>query len=243
MSEWQWFSVSGRKGFSVSGLGGARFYGIINKRLLNPKALYQSNMQRCNLPHRKNLKSRHMKPMIHQRKEKSGIGASKKLFILSAAVIASSLIATKSYSQVYFGARVGVRVPVPHVYVGATYAAPAPAPEYEQEPVYAPAPAPAYDGGYYAAPDVCEAEYPGYAYYDYPAWYGHYRDRVYFEHYRPFFYREHAAYFYHGGFDHGRFEHDFAHTHGFGYRGGSGYHGGGYGYHNGGHGGYHGRRW
>jgi len=138
----------------------------------------------------------------------------KKLFILTAAVIASSFIATKGYSQVYIGAHFGVRVPAPRVYIGAAV----PAPVYEQAPVYAPAPAPApvYDGGYYAAPAVCEAEFPGYAYYDYPAWCGHYRDRVYFEHYRPFFYREHAAYFYHGGFDHARW----ANTHGFGYHGG-----------------------
>jgi hypothetical protein len=149
-----------------------------------------------------------MKTKFHERKKKSIMGVSKKLFILTAAVIASSLIANKGYSQVFIGAHIGVRVPVPHVYVGATYAAPAPV-------VYAPAPAPAYAGGYYAAPAVCEAEFPGYAYYDYPAWGGHYRDRVYFEHYRPFFYRDHAAYFYHGGFDHARWGRD----HGYAYHG------------------------
>ena len=160
----------------------------------------------------------------------------KKLFILTA-VIGTSLIATKSYSQVYIGAHVGFRVPAPRVYVGATVPVYAPAPA----PVYEPAPGPEYEqpapayGGYYAAPTVCEADYPGYAYYDYPAYYGHYRDRVYFEHYRPFFYRDHAAYFYHGGFDHARWAND----HGFGYRGGYGYHGGGW--HGGGEG--HRGRW
>jgi hypothetical protein len=98
----------------------------------------------------------------------------KKLFIL-AAVITTSLISTKGYSQVFVAARVGVRIPAPRVYV---------------------------------APAICEADFPGYAYYDYPAWNGHYRDRFYFEHYRPFFERDHRAYFYHGGFDHARFEHD-----------------------------------
>jgi hypothetical protein len=108
----------------------------------------------------------------------------KKLAILTT-VIAASLIATKSYSQVYVDAHVGFRVPGARVYV-----------------------APVYDGGYYADPSVCETDYPGYAYYDYPAWSGHYRDRVYFQHYRPFFERDHAAYFFHGRFDHSRFDHD-----------------------------------
>ena len=103
----------------------------------------------------------------------------KKLFVL-AAVITTSLIATKSYSQVYVGARFGVRIPAPGV----------------------------YDDGYYAPPATCEAEFPGYAYYDYPVWNGHYRDRYYFEHYRPFFEREHRAYFYHEGFNRYRFDHD-----------------------------------
>ena len=120
----------------------------------------------------------------------------KRLFILTA-VIAASLIATKSYSQVFVGAHIGLRVPAPRVYLGAAIPAPV---------VYAPAPV--YAGGYYAGPAVIEADFPGYAYYNYPAWGGHYRDRVYFEHYRPFFYRDHAAYFYHGGFDHARFEHE-----------------------------------
>ena len=97
----------------------------------------------------------------------------KKLFVL-AAIITTSLIATKGYSQV-FVARVGLRVPAPRVYV---------------------------------APAVCEADFPGYAYYDYPAWNGHYHDRFYFAHYRPFFERDHRAYFNRGGFDHARFDHD-----------------------------------
>jgi len=151
-----------------------------------------------------------MKTQFHERKKKSIMAVSKRLFILTA-VITSSLIASKGYSQVVIGAHIGIRVPAPRVYVGAVVPGPA---------VYAPAAV--YDGGYYAAPAVCEADFPGYAYYDYPAWGGHYRDRVYFEHYRPFFYRDHAAYFYHGGFDHARWEHKR-----------------GYAY----HGGYHGRRW
>src|ERR1700722_5688746 len=113
----------------------------------------------------------------------------KKLFILTA-VIAASLVATKSNAQVFVSAHVGLRVPAPRLYVAA------------------PAPAPVYADGYYAAPAVCEAEFPGYAYYDYPAWNGHYRDRFYFDNYRPFFERDHRAYFNHGGFDRARFAHD-----------------------------------
>ncbi|HLZ89301.1 MAG TPA: PXPV repeat protein [Puia sp.] len=123
----------------------------------------------------------------------------KKVIILSA-VIASSLIATKGYSQVFVSAHVGFRVPGPRVYVAPAPVYAEPAPVYEQ--------APAYDGGYYAAPPVCEAEFPGYAYYDYPAWDGHYRDRFYFEHYRPYFERDHRAYFYGRRFDHERWEHE-----------------------------------
>jgi hypothetical protein len=132
------------------------------------------------------------------------MAVSKRLFILTA-VIASSLIASKGYSQVIIGAHIGLRIPAPRVYVGAAIPAPV---VYAPAPVYGPAPAPVYDGGYYAAPGVVEAEFPGYAYYDYPAWYGHYHDRVYFEHYRSFFNRDHAAYFHQGGFDHTRWEHD-----------------------------------
>ena len=126
----------------------------------------------------------------------------KKAFLFTT-VIAASLIATKSYSQVYVGAHIGFRVPAPRVVI----AAPAPV-VYGDAYAPAPAPAPGYDGGYYAAPATCEAEFPGYAYYDYPAWYGHYRDRAYFAHYRPYFERDHRAYFNRGYFDHGRFDHD-----------------------------------
>lgn len=136
----------------------------------------------------------------------------KKVMIFTA-VVAASLIATKSYSQVYVNAHVGFRIPGPRVYVAPAPVYTAPAPVYEQPaPVYD-QPDPAYDqapgyGGYYAAPDVCESEYPGYVYYNYPAWYGHYRDRVYFQHYRPWFERDHRAYFYGGRFDHARWGHD-----------------------------------
>ena len=121
----------------------------------------------------------------------------KKLFILTA-VIVTSFIATKSDAQVFVRARVGFRVPAPRVYIGAAIPAPV-----------------VYTGGYYAAPAVCEADFPGYAYYDYPAWNGHYHDRFYFEHYRPFFYRDHAAYFNHGRFDHDRWGHDRGFNRGF----------------------------
>ena len=134
----------------------------------------------------------------------------KKLFILSALVAAASLIATKSYSQVYVNAHVGFRVPGARIYVssGPAYVAPAPV-VYQNAPVYndgyAPAPAPVYQEGYDAG--GYENEFPGYAYYAYPAWNGHYRDRFYYAHYRPYFEREHYAYFNHGRFDHARFEH------------------------------------
>lgn len=127
------------------------------------------------------------------------------------AAIAASLIATKSYSQVFVSAHVGFRVPRPRIFVAARVPAPVvyqSAPVYtEPAPVYT-QPAPMYDGGYYADPAVLEAEFPGYAYYNYPVWNGHYRDRVYFAHYRPFFERDHRAYFNGGRFDHGRFDHD-----------------------------------
>jgi hypothetical protein len=53
-------------------------------------------------------------------------------------VIASSLIASKGYSQVVIGAHIGLRLPAPRVYVAATIPAPV---------VYAPAPV--YTGGYF----------------------------------------------------------------------------------------------
>ena len=52
-----------------------------------------------------------------------------------------------------------------------------------------------------------ERDYPGYTYYTYPAWRGHYRDQVYYRHYRPVFYREHRQYFRgRRQFDHGRWD-------------------------------------
>ncbi len=131
----------------------------------------------------------------------------KKVMILTA-VVATSLIATKSYSQVYVNARVGFRIPPARVYVAPAPVYDQPSPEYDQPaPAYG-QPAPGYDGGYYAAPVVCETEFPGYAYYNYPAYYGHYRDRVYFQHYRSGFERDHRAYFAGNRFDHSRWEHD-----------------------------------
>src|ERR1700742_3657382 len=99
-----------------------------------------------------------MKTQFHEHQKKSVTAVRKKLFILTA-VIDASLIATKSYSQVVIGEHIGFRVPAPRVYVGAVVPAPV---------VYAPAPAPVFAGGYYAAPAVVEADFPGYAYYDYP---------------------------------------------------------------------------
>ena len=56
------------------------------------------------------------------------------------------------------------------------------------------------------APVIYERDYPGYTYYAYPAWHGHYRDRYYYAHYRPAFEREHRAYFAGRRFDHDRYE-------------------------------------
>lgn len=53
---------------------------------------------------------------------------------------------------------------------------------------------------------IGERDYPGYTYYTYPAWHGHYRDRVYYEHYHSRFYREHKRYFHGKEFDHDRWE-------------------------------------
>ncbi len=111
----------------------------------------------------------------------------KKVFILSA-VVAASLIATKSYSQVYVDAHVGFRVPGARVYVSSCPAYVEPAPVvYQTAPVY-------NDGGY--------------GYYNYPAWNGHYRDQCYYEHYRPYFEREHSEYFHRDRYDHDRYDHD-----------------------------------
>jgi len=51
-----------------------------------------------------------------------------------------------------------------------------------------------------------ETTYPGYTYYTYPAWHGHYRDQAYYAHYQPRFERAHSAYFHGRTFDHDRFE-------------------------------------
>ncbi|HXB94087.1 MAG TPA: hypothetical protein VNU70_02975 [Puia sp.] len=55
---------------------------------------------------------------------------------------------------------------------------------------------------------INEGVYPGYTYYSYPAWHGHYRDHVYYEHYHDRFYREHRSYFVGKRFDHDRYERD-----------------------------------
>jgi hypothetical protein len=123
----------------------------------------------------------------------------KKLIIFTA-IIATSLIATKGYSQVFVGARVGLRVPGPRIIVHPIR------PVIVARPVVY-TPAPVVETAYVGGPEViCEANFPGYAYYDYPAWGGHYRDFVYYQHYRPFFFRDHRDYFAGGRFDHVRFE-------------------------------------
>ena len=55
---------------------------------------------------------------------------------------------------------------------------------------------------------IYERDFPGYTYYSYPAWRGHYHDRYYYTHYRPVFEREHRGYFRGRRFDHTRFERD-----------------------------------
>src|ERR1700729_3131950 len=100
----------------------------------------------------------------------------KKLFTFLA-VVGASLVVINGNAQEYDAA------PPP----------PAP-PVYQDQDVYPAAPG-----------VVCEADFPGYAYYDYPAWNGHYRDYYYYAHYRPFFERRYAGYFAGGRFDYGRF--------------------------------------
>ena len=120
----------------------------------------------------------------------------KKILTLTALATASLLIAAKSDAQVYS----------------------APPPVYQE---------PYDDQGAYMDPNgypssdgvVYEDEFPGYAYYDFPAWDGHYRDYWYYAHYRPFFERRYAGYFNGGRFDRGRF---------LGARFGHGYGGGAY---------------
>jgi hypothetical protein len=61
---------------------------------------------------------------------------------------------------------------------------------------------------------INEQAYPGYAYYSYPAWHGHYRDRAYYDHYHARFYREHKAYFRDNAhFDHDRYDREHHHGH------------------------------
>src|SRR5882672_8013159 len=109
----------------------------------------------------------------------------KKIFTLTALAAASMLIATRSDAQVYVHAHFGFPFRGPRVYVApppVIYQSPAPV---YQEPYSA-------DEGAYADPDgyaaedgvVYEDEFPGYAYYDYPAWNGHCRDYYYYAHYR-----------------------------------------------------------
>jgi len=123
----------------------------------------------------------------------------KKLFVL-ATILTGTLIATSAYSQVSI--HVGFNIPARRVYV-----APPPPPVVYQEQ-YPAAPVCQDQGEYGQAPTtvIYENDFPGYAYYNYPVWNGHFRDRVYYEHYRPYFYREHRGYFDRGRFDHERFE-------------------------------------
>ena len=52
-----------------------------------------------------------------------------------------------------------------------------------------------------------ERDYPGYSYYTYPTWRGHYQDRAYFDHYRQRFHRDHRRYFRGREFDHAGWDH------------------------------------
>jgi len=111
----------------------------------------------------------------------------KKILLATALIFTGSMIATTSQAQVYVNAHVGFGIPAPRVYI---------------------APPVVYQDEYAVAPYSYEDEYPGCAYYEYPAWNGHYRDRFYFAHYRPYFEREHREYFNRGRFDRERFEHE-----------------------------------
>jgi hypothetical protein len=51
-----------------------------------------------------------------------------------------------------------------------------------------------------------ERDYPGYTYYSYPKWHGHYRDQAYYDHYHARFEREHRTYFRGRQFDHDRYD-------------------------------------
>jgi hypothetical protein len=135
----------------------------------------------------------------------------KKLFVL-ATILTGTLFATSAYSQVYVNAHIGFRVPGARVYV--TTPPPPPTVVYQQYPAPAPVCQDGYDqngydqNGYGQAPAtvVYENEFPGYAYYNYPVWNGHYRDRVYYTHYRPYFNRDNRGYINRGRFDNARFQ-------------------------------------
>lgn len=119
----------------------------------------------------------------------------KRLFVLTT-IIAASLIATSAYSQVYVNAH--VRLPFPPVpHIGLPIPVPAPV-VYQSAPV-------CQDG--YAAPAPVAYDYPEAAYYTYPAWNGHYRDRVYFDHYRPYYERSHRVVYERRGYDHRDYDH------------------------------------
>lgn len=129
----------------------------------------------------------------------------KKILTLTALAGASLLFATKSDAQVYVRAHFGFPFRGPRVYVApppVVYAAPAPVYQelYDDQGAYVdPNGYPSSDGVVY------EDEFPGYAYYDFPAWNGHYRDYWYYNHYRPFFEQRYAGYFNGGRFDRARF--------------------------------------
>jgi len=134
----------------------------------------------------------------------------KKIFTLAALVTASMLIATRGNAQVYVHAHFGFPFRGPRVYI-----APPPPVVCQEPPAVYQEPYPADEEVYadpngYASSDgvVYEGEFPGYAYYDYPAWNGHYRDYYYYAHYRPFFERKYTGYFNGGRFDRGRFQRD-----------------------------------
>ena len=146
----------------------------------------------------------------------------KKILTLTALAAASLLIATKSDAQVYVHAQVGLPFRGPRVYVApppVVYSAPAPVyqePYDDQDAYVDPNGYPSSDGVVY------EDEFPGYAYYDFPAWNGHYRDYWYYAHYRPFFEQRYAGYFNGGRFDRGRFL-SARYGHGYGGYGGGAY--------------------
>jgi hypothetical protein len=125
----------------------------------------------------------------------------KKFLALSVFAAAGLLIANSGSAQVYVNARIGFPVRGPRLYV-----APPPVVYQTPAPVYQ-EPAPVYQQPY-AEDQVAYDDPYGYAYYDYPAWNGHYRDYYYYAHYRPFFERRYAGYFNGGRFDRGRFAHE-----------------------------------